>query len=49
MTENFQRKQTLCRELYTDVCFEKDYFCDLFYHANKINQNVSPQNHKKTG
>lgn len=30
-----------------DVCFEKDHFCDLFYHANKINQNVSPQNHKK--
>lgn len=18
-----------------DVCFEKDHFCDLFYHANK--------------
>ncbi|WP_179128931.1 hypothetical protein [Salmonella enterica] len=46
MTENFQRKQTLCRELYTDVCFEKDHFCDLFYHKNKTNKNISPKNQK---
>ncbi|HCM1960413.1 TPA: hypothetical protein N3A34_004639 [Salmonella enterica subsp. houtenae serovar 43:z4,z23:-] len=48
MTENFQRKQTLCRELYADICFEKDHFCDLFYYTNKINRNISPKNQKKT-